>query len=155
LHIKDEIDPEGGHRDGVGAEYEDQNAAQEHLGGGEDDTLRPGNVRNGFRLWNVEDVLVDETLRNGYNLPPRDNWPRSDPRDDQRSPIEYFYRFFPMQYIETILHNTNSEIIRRRDGPVQHDRAIRPMEQWEFLRWLGIRLAVSLERSRGSLQDLF
>jgi hypothetical protein len=99
LHIKDEIDPEGGHQDGVGGH-------QEHLDGGEDDLLRPGNVRNGFRQWRVEDVLVDDTLRTGYNLPPKVNWPRADPRDDQRSPIEYFYRFFPMQFVKHSLQIT-------------------------------------------------
>ena len=60
-----------------------------------------------------------------------------------------------MQFINSILSHTNAEIIRRRDGTVLNDRSIRTLEQWEFLRWLGIRLTLSLERPRGSLETIF
>lgn len=60
-----------------------------------------------------------------------------------------------MQFINNILSHTNAEIIRRRDGPVLNDRSIRTLEQWEFLRWLGIRLTISLDRPGGSLETIF
>ena len=58
-----------------------------------------------------------------------------------------------MAFVATILRHTNAEIERRREIIVQ-DRNVQPLEQWEFLRWIGIRLALALERPRGSLQEI-
>lgn len=149
------MEPERGHVDGIRIAVDNDNLVDQDAVADEDDLLRPGNIRNGFRQWTVEDVLIDETLRTGYQQQPRVVWSRADNRDIQREPLEYFYRFFPMHYIDTILRHTNAEVDKRRAGPAQNDRAISDVQSFEFLRWIGIRLAVSLERPRGSLQDLF
>ena len=121
-----------------------------------DDLLRPGNARNGHREWHIEDVNIDQSIGRGFNGHARVNWPRFHAHLENPEPLDYFLRLFPVPFIENILMNTNEEIGRRRLQAVAgNDRNIQNLERWEFLRWIGIGLAIALERPRGSLQEIF
>ena len=109
--------------------------------------MNPGNDHDGHRQWRVQDVLVDQTIGRSFNSNASVNWERNVAHIDDKSPIHFFLRFFPMFFIAVILDNTNIEL--------QKERNARLLEQWEFFRWIGIRITMGLERPRGSIEEIF
>jgi hypothetical protein len=74
-------------------------------------------------------------------------WPQDLNLRTVKGPWDIFIRFFPMAFLyNAILVFTNIELRLKN---------IKPLTDWEYIKWLGIRLALGLERPRGSLQEIF
>lgn len=62
-----------------------------------------------------------------------------------KDPYSYFKLFFPMQYLQEIVNNTNEQITLLRYGTL--------IDKCHILRYLGIRLAIALNPTYGDLKS--
>ncbi|KAF4136960.1 Transposase IS4, partial [Phytophthora infestans] len=60
----------------------------------------------------------------------------------ERSFVSYFYLMYPMGSLQTTIQETNTLLVERRQGVIGRG---------EFFRWIGSRLAMTLEPRRGPL----
>ena len=60
-----------------------------------------------------------------------------------KEPLNYMYKAFPMTYISTILDVTNAKLTKISK--------IKPFDRSDFIRMIGIRLALTLDSKKGGL----
>ena len=111
--------------------------------------LCPGTAAKGYRRWTPGAVNIDVRAQgNHVNYRAHVNWPQTLAHVERHTPWHFFYRLFPIAFIATIIEHTNNEIQRK-------GIRCRPIEQHELVTYLGIRVAIGLERPRGSIQEIF
>ena len=95
------------------------------------------------RKWEVHTVDTDPSVFSpdkSYRRDPEVKW---NPQEVNRSPIDYFYKAFPKSYIATILVNTNAKLAKISK--------IKPFNESDVTRMIGIRLALTLDSKKGGL----
>ena len=106
----------------------------------------PENLRPGGQEWSVIGELLVDPSSNRVNHTPRINW--SGIHDYiQRTHLQYFFKCFPMRYMERILLHINNVMTNKRLGA--------QLSQEEFLNWIGLRLTMTLEHVKGDLSNLW
>lgn len=116
-----------------------------------DPLLSPGTAQKGYRHWTEGALPIDprhQEMPNIINHMAHVIWHPVMAHVEVHQPYDFFCRLFPMSFMINIALHANDEIERK-------NLRIREIEVWEVQTYLGIRIAIGLDRSRGSLQELF
>ena len=105
----------------------------------------PKSKQEDKRKWEVHTVDTDPSLfstEKSYRRDPEVIW---NPLEEKgpKEPLNYMYKAFPMTYISTILDVTNAKLTKISK--------IKPFDRSDFIRMIGIRLALTLDSKKGGL----
>ena len=100
------------------------------------------------RMWEVKENLnIDPAVGSKYKTPSYIAWTPHEqltPLDD-RGPMHYFLHFFPLQVVQSMLEQTNKEMVNR--GYVGN------VSKGELFRWMGVQLTMCIEPKRGGIES--
>jgi hypothetical protein len=89
---------------------------------------------------------TQHNLPNLESIKPKIRWRRDDlGLLDEPKPLNFFFLFFSTSYMDTMTKLTNDTRIELRLGS--------EISRNDLLNWIGVRLGMCLERSRGSCKD--
>ena len=107
------------------------------------DSLKPHG-----RVWKVEENLdIDPAVNSKYKNPSHIAWTQLEqltPLDD-RGPMDYFLHLFPLQVVQSMLEQTNKEMVNR--GYVGN------VSKGELFRWMGVQLTMCIQPQRGGIDS--
>ncbi|KAL5467723.1 hypothetical protein EMCRGX_G031988 [Ephydatia muelleri] len=152
--------------DEEGSTYDDStSSSEEYSEEGESDTELPSNHnsdvqhddqdqdvprdRNLFphgRQWELlPDLVFDPAVHDKFTQETRIKWNQVEQLKSiqDRTEIDYFFHFYPMQTVQQTLNCMGERLARKRYNPIS---------KGEFFKWLGIRLAMTIEPRRGGIQ---
>ena len=100
------------------------------------------------RVWEVKENLnIDPAIDNKYKTSSRIAWPPLEQLTplDNRGPMDYFLHFFPLQVVQSMLEQTNKEMVNR--GYLGN------VSKGELFRWMGVQLTMCIQPQRGGIDS--
>ena len=100
------------------------------------------------RVWEVKENLnIDPAVDSKYKNPSYIAWAPHEQLTllDDRGPMDYFLHFFPLQVVQSMLEQTNKEMVNR--GYVGN------VSKGELFRWMGVQLTMCIEPKRGGIDS--
>ena len=94
-----------------------------------------------------ENLNIDPANDSKYKNPSRIAWTPLEqltPLND-RGPMDYFLHFFPLQEVQSMLEQTNKEMVNRR--------YVGNVSKGELFRWIGVQLTMCIEPKRGGIES--
>ena len=98
------------------------------------------------RQWELlPDLVFDPAVHDKFTQETRIKWNQVEQLKSiqDRTEIDYFFHFYPMQTVQQTLNCMGERLARKRYNPIS---------KGEFFKWLGIRLAMTIEPRRGGIQ---
>ena len=100
------------------------------------------------RVWEVEENLnIDPTVDSKYKTSSHIAWAPIEQLKllDDRGLMHYFLHFFPLQVVQSMLEQTNKEMVNR--GYVGN------VSKGELFRWMGVQLTMCIQPQRGGIES--